>query len=382
MSDNLDFSDSLKQYLARLKDKMQHSSPLWQFFRLEYEGYSMDEIEALRTLQKVERLPAIYIEFMRSMGNRPRLNLLNSGFHLHKEAVAGAYRSFIKTLIWHRSTIQHVAVPKNAFIFAANHGFLFFRCDQQDDPPVFHYNDNMILFDPDDDFSYKVADRLSDWFLNQMMDPYPFIDHAQRIHEVLTLSEPDRMPIPQEKMRRNRYRVKTTAVNNEFPSIPATEFGEALRKHLRAHFADRMTGEFVGCEDDEIIRVMSEIGIKFLPQIFQQYLGVMGKYDGNILVGGDRGIDNLVLLKRGLRTILKENAEVTVTPLLPKDAVVFLAYQGVEFFWFRAKPQNDDPPVMVYIDEEATFIQVAEHLSHWLWTHIGNPLAILEYVED
>ncbi len=116
----------------------------------------------------------------------------------------------------------------------------------------------------------------------------------------------------------------------------------------------------------------------FLPLVFRQFLQVMGRGDGNIFVGCDRGIKFLLSAKAGLQEILKISSRDFETPELPPDAVVFLALQGVEFFFFEATPGLDDPPVWLYMEGEAVFYQVSPTLSAWLWEQAFDPTGVVK----
>jgi hypothetical protein len=297
-------------------------------------------------------------------------------------------QNFEAWLMWNKKYIQNIIIPYDMYICATGGSvFWYFRCgNTDDDPPIYFYDPkNIILYEYSNMYSFKVSDRLSDWLMYQLLDPISFVREAAAKQHILLLEPEERMPIPTTKFSNKRVRLKSIVVDVSQVPMLDSDFGDKLLVHYR-QLQQTLTfftpGEFVGLGLQEIKQIANAQGVsmKKLPLAFREYLRVMGASDGNIFRGADRGLQALLTLKTGLREMMQPSAEIYATPKLPKDAVVFLVYQGVQFFWFEAQADNDDPPVMVYVEGETEFLQVAERLSVWLWTQAEDPLAILEDV--
>lgn len=126
---------------------------------------------------------------------------------------------------------------------------------------------------------------------------------------------------------------------------------------------------FIGCIDAEIEILRTAQQVDFLPDIYCQYLKIMGHQAGGILFrGGDR------LLQTSKQVLQRVLDDIDNSPLLSPNAFIFLSYQDVDFFFFIAEKANDDPPVYYYGEGDTDFLKVSDHLSTGFLDQAFDPL--------
>ncbi len=388
MVDDADFIESLKRHYlehhhAMLKARQARTSEKLTFpGRKIFSGYSSEEVDWIRAYQNVDRLPTLYVAYMRQMGNSP-IYIGHEAFQSYSMKIGKLkfiYNRIQEKLLYRKGENYRVSIPVNAFIFATKDWFWFFRCDGNDDPPVYFY-DGYFFNDPIGDFSYRVADHLSEWLMQQALNPMPFVEEAKAQKQILHLAPEEAMPIPTEKRRHKRFKIKSIEIDTSQVPPVDDQFAEKLVSHyseFRLTQPRVMQMDFIGLSEQEIQQVAEAQGVTHLPLVFREFLRVMGKQMGGMFIGADVGLRLLLKLKSALIAEMQSEREFHVIPTLPENAIVFLVYQGVEFFWFEALPDVDDPPVMLYIQQESEFLKVADRLSEWLWTQASDPLAIVE----
>ncbi len=173
------------------------------------------------------------------------------------------------------------------------------------------------------------------------------------------------------------------------------DFGQRLKQHYQEHIGKMKAtndgtfmslhykiayhGNFGGMSDAEIDQVRVAQTVDHLPQIYVDFLRVMGHQAGGIFAGCSVSLGELLILKKALLNMMAQNRGINLTiPHLPEGAFVFLCIQGVDFFFFDTASGEDDPPVLYYMDSLSRFYPVAETLSSWLWEQAFNPTKLTE----
>jgi hypothetical protein len=173
---------------------------------------------------------------------------------------------------------------------------------------------------------------------------------------------------------------KYANMSGEFGELFTKQVREKLISVLKADEPDITENEierilssaFIGYTDEEIEKLLTAQKVEYLPNIYRQYLQVMGHQAGGILFqGGDKSYRQLQASKQAIRRVLEE---VPDSPALPPDVFIFLSYQGVDFFLFVAEKSNDDPPVYYYGEGDITFLKVSDYLSTWFFTQAADLL--------
>jgi hypothetical protein len=143
-------------------------------------------------------------------------------------------------------------------------------------------------------------------------------------------------------------------------------------------------GIFEGMASQEIEQLKLAQEVKTLPRIYVEFLEIMGHKAGGIFVGCSISFEELLILKKALLNMMKENRHSGMTiPTLPDEAFVFLGIQGVDFFFFEANNNDNDPPVFYYMDGAKKYHEVASSLSSWFWKHAFDPTKITQqFLED
>jgi hypothetical protein len=105
--------------------------------------------------------------------------------------------------------------------------------------------------------------------------------------------------------------------------------------------------EIIGCTEAELETLMASQGIHFLPELYQEFLLMMGKQAGLLHQGTDARYKYLLNIKEAALELLQENDN----PFeLPADAFVFQMHQGYEFFYFLTGDKSQNPPIYRYLE--------------------------------
>ncbi len=107
---------------------------------------------------------------------------------------------------------------------------------------------------------------------------------------------------------------------------------------------------FVPCSMEEIQAAMDAQHVKRLPQLFIDYLSVMGNrgFSINIHGGANENCKALLTLKERFKKYIEQESKNTENPLdveLPDDAFVFFDYVGILWRWFLTDNDDDNPPI-------------------------------------
>jgi hypothetical protein len=134
-----------------------------------------------------------------------------------------------------------------------------------------------------------------------------------------------------------------------------------------AHPAD-----IIGCSPDDISTLEGRFGIP-LPEIYRDWLRVMGRGAGHYLEGSDAFFPRLLELRDGAEDLLRENRH----PFsLPEDAFVFLMHQGYQFLFFRTSPPDPDPQVTLYLEGDDP-VHRWDHVSEYFQQVLEDYLKLL-----
>jgi SMI1 / KNR4 family (SUKH-1) len=130
--------------------------------------------------------------------------------------------------------------------------------------------------------------------------------------------------------------------------------------------------EIAGCTQEEVSSLEKRFGI-VLPEIYRDWLRVMGRGAGHYLEGSDAFYPGLLELRDAAGELLRENGQ----PFsLAQDAFVFLMHQGYQFLYFRTEPLDPDPPVILYLEGESPE-QKWEHVSDYFKQVLDDHLRLL-----
>ncbi len=112
--------------------------------------------------------------------------------------------------------------------------------------------------------------------------------------------------------------------------IPPTVYIENLcDKLIASHVAE--PHEIVGCTEAEIETLMTDQGVTFLPELYRQFLLILGKQSGLLFQGTDAQYKYLMGMKEAAVELLQENGK----PFdLPADAFVFSDAPRLYIFLF------------------------------------------------
>lgn len=100
----------------------------------------------------------------------------------------------------------------------------------------------------------------------------------------------------------------------------------------------------LGLSDEEIRRVADDQAVGRLPGRYVEFLRVMGRKAGRLLVGTDAFYPDILGLKQDASDLLAENG---VGGLIQDESVVFAMHQGYQVYWISSSAL-DDPPVFMY----------------------------------
>jgi hypothetical protein len=97
---------------------------------------------------------------------------------------------------------------------------------------------------------------------------------------------------------------------------------------------------------DQIKEIESEFQI-VLPQVYKEFLLLMGRGAGNYMKGSSIYYPDVFQLHEATLELILENQ----LPPLPPDAFVFWMHQGYQSAYFRVN-EGDDPPVYYYSESQ------------------------------
>jgi hypothetical protein len=84
------------------------------------------------------------------------------------------------------------------------------------------------------------------------------------------------------------------------------------------------------CTPAEVAEVSADHGLACLPAQYDEFLRVMGRQAGDLLVGTDFFYPGILGLDASARELLQENG---ASHLLPAGAIVIGMHQGYELYW-------------------------------------------------
>jgi hypothetical protein len=119
--------------------------------------------------------------------------------------------------------------------------------------------------------------------------------------------------------------------------------------------------EIKGCTREEVESLERREGIR-LPDLYKDFLRVMGKSAGRFLEGTDAFYRHLPHLRNGAEESLRESKS---SFRLPQNAFVFVSHQGYVFLFFIAS-ESEDPPVWIYQEGEQSPVEKWPSLSAYL----------------
>jgi hypothetical protein len=97
---------------------------------------------------------------------------------------------------------------------------------------------------------------------------------------------------------------------------------------------------------DQIKDIEEKLNVR-LPEIYKQFLRLMGKGAGSYMKGSSAFYNEILFLKKWAIELVSENK----IDSLPGDAFVFWMHQGYQIAYFRLSEGNDPP---VYFFSEST----------------------------
>jgi hypothetical protein len=118
------------------------------------------------------------------------------------------------------------------------------------------------------------------------------------------------------------------------------------------------SGDLIGISAAEIDEVALDQSVASMPGRYVEFLRVMGRTAGPLLVGTDAAPRDRAHLSTGAVTfypdilgIKRDGLELLtdngVSGLAAPDAIVFAMHQGYQVYWM-ARSLSDDPPVYMY----------------------------------
>lgn len=152
--------------------------------------------------------------------------------------------------------------------------------------------------------------------------------------------------------------------------MPHKSFGHALAEKLVQHeFAH--PSEFVGCSRQQIKAVIDAQRINQLPDIYCEFLEVLGQGAGALFADSEAFYPDLLDLKENANWLLDDDGNPFV---LADDVFVFLMLRDKEFLYFHtgtATPETD-PPVYQYTEGKSRPVVKWERLSQCLTHFIAD----------
>jgi hypothetical protein len=111
--------------------------------------------------------------------------------------------------------------------------------------------------------------------------------------------------------------------------------------------------EIEGCTDEEIEEIRRVQGVERLPELYVEYLRLMGRYPGDLFRGSEVNYRCLTSVVEGegnfkerAVALLKEWAVENFE--LPEDAFIFIWHQSYIFLYFDTKASDYDPKTHYY----------------------------------
>ena len=99
----------------------------------------------------------------------------------------------------------------------------------------------------------------------------------------------------------------------------------------------------VGLSSVEIVEVATALGGHELPSSYVEFLRLMGKVAGRMLVGTDIFYPRLLKVKEYAQELFEETGRVD---LMSDTSIVFALHQGYQVYWFV--DNSEDPQVLMY----------------------------------
>jgi hypothetical protein len=112
--------------------------------------------------------------------------------------------------------------------------------------------------------------------------------------------------------------------------------------------------KILGCTNDEIIGLMKDQNVDYLPQIYKDFLLTMGQNQGHWFVGSRINIKRIRGLKKEFITKKKQD---NLWDDKLSDIFVFMNHQGYVDYFFHTASQEPDPIVFVSIEGEISECQ-------------------------
>lgn len=154
---------------------------------------------------------------------------------------------------------------------------------------------------------------------------------------------------------------------------PAIYIQNLRDKLITLHVAE--PHEIVGCTEAEIETLMTDQGITFLPELYRQFLLILGKQSGLLFQGTDAQYKYLMGMKEAAVELLQENGN----PFdLPSDAFVFRMHQGYEFLYFLTADKHENPPIYRYLEmEDQTPFKKWDSLTDYFIAEVEGEISAL-----
>ncbi|MDI5964915.1 SMI1/KNR4 family protein [Streptantibioticus silvisoli] len=110
-----------------------------------------------------------------------------------------------------------------------------------------------------------------------------------------------------------------------------------------------------GLTDAEMKCVREQWGIRKFPARYEEFLSLMGRGAGRILLGTDAFFPEILEMRRASDEFFADNPEGMD---LPDGAVVFAMHQGYQVYWMDSSTLQD-PPVSLCMEGERA------PMAHW-----------------
>lgn len=110
---------------------------------------------------------------------------------------------------------------------------------------------------------------------------------------------------------------------------------------------DNSFAQPIGCSVQEIDTLEASLGFS-LPEAFKEFLYLMGKDYGGIMVGTNCFVSDIEANIKYLPEFLEENQ--LSNYILPDKYVVFFCHQGYMMAWFAVPFENEDPICTYYFE--------------------------------
>lgn len=148
--------------------------------------------------------------------------------------------------------------------------------------------------------------------------------------------------------------------------------------------------DFIGCSEEEIHEGMKIQNVTRLPEIYRQYLLVMGKQPAYFMIGSDVTFKWIEHLKLSLRRLIADDSAFVLNagklPVqLEDDIFVFFGQQGHTFLFFHTDNNYENPFIYRYSEyiEEDDFISgeienLNLSLSDWFYSYARSLVEMRE----